>query len=119
MVNFKNLAVFATALFSCALGAPVAEEEPTFKISGSKGEVIKGKYIVTLKPDVKPQEFESHINWVTDVHKRSINKRGEKGLKGVERKYDGKYDFHGYAGSFDEETLEEIKNNPDVSPCIS
>ncbi|CAM1504434.1 Fc.00g020250.m01.CDS01 [Cosmosporella sp. VM-42] len=103
MVNFKNIAVVATALFSGVLGAPVAE----------KGSVIEGSYIVTLKSGVQAQDFESHLTWVEDVHKRNIEKRGRE-YKGVQRKYNGKYGFKGYAGHFDEATLKELKANPDV-----
>ena len=114
MVNFKNIAVVATALFSCALGAPVAEDDGTFHITGEKGSVIEGSYIVTLKPGVKAQQFESHLTWVEDVHKRNVEKRGSE-FKGVQRKYNGKYGFKGYSGHFDEETLKELKESPDVS----
>ncbi|KAF7555413.1 hypothetical protein G7046_g6567 [Stylonectria norvegica] len=102
MVNFKNIAVIATALFSCALAAPTA---------AAKGKVIEGSYIVTLKPGVKTSTFESHLTWVEDIHSRSINKRQ---FKGIDRTYNGKYNFHGYSGSFDKDTLAEIKKSPDV-----
>ena len=103
MVSFKNLAVIATALFSCALGAPIEERA---------GQTISGKYIVTLKPGVKAQDFDKHINWINGIQERSIDKRD---AKGVERTYNGKYNFRGYAGSFDDKTIEEIKASPDVS----
>lgn len=109
MVNFKNLAVAATALFSCALGAPVAEADSQV---ARRGETIEGKYIVTLKPSVSAQGLDKHIQWIEGVHERSLDKRG---AKGVERTYNGKYNFKGYAGSFDQKTIEEIKANPDVS----
>lgn len=101
MVNFKSLALVATAFFSLGLSAPVSD---------ASGKIIKGSYIVTLKADV---EAKAHLTWVEDVHKRSLSKRDEQ--KGVERTYDGKYGFHGYAGTFDKDTISEIKENPDVS----
>ncbi|KAF4976259.1 hypothetical protein FZEAL_7048 [Fusarium zealandicum] len=104
MVNFKNLAVAATALFGVALSAPVA--------SPATGDVVPGSYIVTLKSDIKDADVKSHLKWVDDVHKRSLTKRD--GQNGVERTYDGKYGFHGYAGTFDKATVAEIKENPDV-----
>ncbi|KAM6537679.1 hypothetical protein FALCPG4_003587 [Fusarium falciforme] len=102
MVNFKNLAIAATTLFGLALGAPVAQ--------GESGKVVPGSYIVTLKPDAKASELTSHLKWVDDVHKRSLSKRDTD--NGVERTYDGKYGFKGYAGTFDKETIQEIKENP-------
>lgn len=103
MVNFKNLAVAATTLFGLVNTAPTA------KVDSSK--VIPGKYIVTLKSDIAAADVESHLSWVGDVHKRGLNERAE---KGVERTYNGKYGFHGYAGSFDKSTIKEIKESPDV-----
>ncbi|KAG8674876.1 hypothetical protein FPOAC2_00914 [Fusarium poae] len=104
MVNFKNLAVAATSLLGLANAAPTAQV--------NSDEVIPGKYIVTLKSDIAASKLESHLNWVGDVHKRGLNERAE---KGVERTYNGKYGFRGYAGSFDKDTIKEIKENPDVA----
>ncbi|KAJ4263633.1 hypothetical protein NW762_006456 [Fusarium torreyae] len=104
MVNFKNLAFAAATLFGLAVAAPAV------KVDNSK--VIPGKYIVTLKADIAAADVESHLSWVDDVHKRGLNKRAE---KGVERTYNGKYGYHGYAGSFDKSTIEEIKKSDDVA----
>ncbi|KAM0345552.1 hypothetical protein ACHAPU_006481 [Fusarium lateritium] len=104
MVNFKNLAVAATTLFGLATAAPTAKVDST--------QIIPGKYIVTLKSDIAAADVESHLSWVGDVHKRGLNERAE---KGVERTYNGKYGFHGYAGTFDKSTIKEIKENPDVA----
>ncbi|KAK0385676.1 hypothetical protein NLU13_6853 [Sarocladium strictum] len=98
MASFRNLAVFLGALLPAVLAAP-APRAP---------EVIPGKYIITLKENVKP---DSHLSWVTDVHTRSLSKRD---TVGVENTYDiGKW--HAYAGEFDEATIEEIKSNPEVA----
>lgn len=105
MVNFTNLALVATTLLGYAIGAPVERDS---------GSVVKGSYIITLKPELKTDDLENHLTWVNDVHKRSVSKRDSQ-AKGVEITYDGDYGFHGYAGSFDSDTIEEIKNNPEVS----
>lgn len=108
MVNFKSIAVTATALFSGVLAAPMVDESGSFNTQ-SEGP-ISGSYIVTLKDGLDGAAAESHMRWVGEVHKRSINKRD---AKGVEQTYTG--NFNGYAGSFDDETLEQIRSNPDVS----
>lgn len=69
--------------------------------------MIEGKYIVTLKPEA---EVQVQVSWVNEVHKRSFAKRD---TAGVEHTYDIKT-FKGYAGEFDENTLAEIKANPNV-----
>ncbi|KAH7155670.1 peptidase S8/S53 domain-containing protein [Dactylonectria estremocensis] len=106
MVNFTNLALVATALLGYAVGAPVER---------ASGDVVEGSYIITLKADLNTDDLETHLTWVNDVHKRSIAKRDDSEAKGVEITYDGDYGFKGYAGSFDSEAIEEIKNNPEVA----
>ncbi|TQN63680.1 Alkaline proteinase, partial [Colletotrichum shisoi] len=55
-------------------------------------EAVPGKYIVTLKEDAV--NVESHLNWVTDVHRRSLGKRD--------------------TVDFDEATIEKIKASPEL-----
>lgn len=76
---------------------------------------IPGKFIVRLKPDVE-SHLEAHTEWVSHIHARNLARRGSSDTEtvGIEKTYSFA-DFEGYAGSFDEETLEAIKANPDVS----
>lgn len=105
MASLRRLAIFIGALLPAAFAAPTAAP------SSHKKEIIPGKYIVTLKEGISSEAVESHLTWVSDVHKRSLNRRD---TVGVEKTYGvGKF-FNGYAGEFDEATLKEIKNNPDV-----
>lgn len=106
MVNVKNLAIAASALFSITLAAPVIQES---SVAGEQGKVIEGSYIITLKSGTA--DLESHLGWVKDVHRRSLGRRQ---FTGVEKTYSGSYDFSAYSGSFDSATIEEIRNNPDV-----
>jgi cerevisin len=105
MVNFKNLAAIAGALLPFGLAAPLEAREQLPD--------VENKYIITLKPGISSPEVETHLSWVADVHKRNIARR-DVDLAGVEKTYDIA-DFHGYAGTFDEATIEELKSNPDVS----
>jgi hypothetical protein len=75
--------------------------------------VIEGSYIITLKSDLTARDLESHLGWVNDVHARSLGKRGH---GGVSKTY-SVHTFHGYAGSFDDETIATIKASPQV--CFS
>ncbi|KAL2756620.1 hypothetical protein ACRALDRAFT_1041140 [Sodiomyces alcalophilus JCM 7366] len=110
MVNFRRLAVFAAAFAPLGFAAP-AQEVPTEEVSyGTVGSTVPGKYIVTLKNNLKEQDVASHLSWVDGVHARSLHKRDN---SGVGETFDIK-DFHAYVGEFDEETIEAIKNSPDV-----
>lgn len=102
MVSFRKLA-FLLNFVPFAVAGPIQQRE--------EGPNVEGKYIVILKDSVSAEGAESHLSWVSDVHKRSLGRRD---LTGIENTYDMP-GFRGYAGQFDEATLEEIKNNPDVS----
>lgn len=78
----------------------------------SNQRILPGKFIVELQPDAR-SNLEAHTQWVSHVHSRNLARRGGDSL-GIEQTYSFS-GFNGYAGSFDEETLEAIKANPDVS----
>ncbi|CAM1500527.1 Fc.00g096890.m01.CDS01 [Cosmosporella sp. VM-42] len=103
MVNLKNLIIVTTAFFSCTLSAPATVQS---------GDIIPDSYIVTLKPTVTTSDAKLHIEWVNDVHRRSLDKRGS--TNGVKRTYDNKSGYQGYAGSFSKSTIDKIKNNNEV-----
>src|SRR5690242_19966004 len=103
MINVRNLAVFLGALLPAVIAAPA----PITK----RDDIIPGKFIVTLKPGVDAATAEAHLNWATDVHKRSFAKRD---TAGIEKTFAIK-DWQAYAGEFDEATIAEIKASPDVS----
>lgn len=103
MANLRRLALFLGAFLPAALAAPTPAEQLAAR------EVIPNKYIVTLKEGVEASDFESHLSWVNDVHSRK-----KRDVSGVDKEFHiGS--FNAYVGEFDEETIEEIKSNPDVS----
>ena len=106
MFNVRNLAVFFGALLPGVLAAPA----PITK----KDDIIPGKFIVTLKPGIDAAAAETHLNWATDVHKRSFAKRD---TAGIEKKF-GIKDWKAYSGEFDEATIAEIKASPEVSSIL-
>ena len=108
-MSFKRLLLLAAALLPVALGAPVQTEDKR----DAKIQAIEGSYIITLKSGLSARDLESHLGWVSDVHERSLGRRG---FNGVAKTY-SVHNFHGYAGSFDAATIETIKNSPQV--CLS
>ncbi|KAM0330663.1 hypothetical protein ACHAQA_003614 [Verticillium albo-atrum] len=101
MVNFRNV-LLGLLPFAAAAPLTAREEAPPS---------VENKYIVTLKSGISSDSVASHLNWVSDVHKRSLGRRD---LAGVEKTYDIA-NFHGYSGTFDESVVEELKNNPEVA----
>ncbi|KAM5346723.1 hypothetical protein ACJ41O_009728 [Fusarium nematophilum] len=116
MVKLKNLAIVATTTlvgYTLAVPAPASVvPEPGPAPAAEAGDIIPDSYIITLKTDIKPAKVKSHLNWVHDVHSRSLSKRDE---EGIERTYDNEAGFHGYSGTFDRATIREIKKSPDVA----
>lgn len=80
-------------------------------------ELVPGKWIIQLKPDVDVATIAAHHNKVREIHARNVLRR--RGLSsaesvGVEHEY-GFGNFHGYSGGFDAATIEELKGLPEVN----
>ncbi|KAF3797610.1 Alkaline protease 1 [Colletotrichum gloeosporioides] len=73
---------------------------------------VKDRYIVTFSPNISEAGIKSHLGWVDTMHARSLNRRD---TTGFEDRLDVGDDFHAYIGHYDEATVEELRNNPDVT----
>jgi oryzin len=104
-----------TALAAVAAAAPFfANAAP---VAPPMNEIIPGKYIVQLKPNVDVESIAAHHNVVRSIHARNLARRdGDDGPGGapVDREF-GFGDFKAYSGSFDDATVEELKALPEVS----
>lgn len=81
---------------------------------GRAGGNLSSSYIIVLREDTDESAFESHRLWVTNVHKNRLVRRDDPALTGWTTKYAfGK--FKGYAGAFDQTTVEKIRMSPEVS----
>ncbi|KAJ9155844.1 Subtilase [Coniochaeta hoffmannii] len=71
------------------------------------------KYIITLKHGLTARDLESHVSWVNQVHKRSLDASNNSMSTGagVHKTFGN---LHVYVGEFDDDTLEQIKSRPDV-----
>ncbi|PYI12478.1 protease [Aspergillus sclerotiicarbonarius CBS 121057] len=110
MASFKRALLLLGALLPAVFG--VTGQEPRQAI-----QTIPGKYIVTFKPGLADARIESHSAWATELHRRSLAGRStaDNSLPvGIERTYKINQ-FAGYAGSFDEATIEEIRRHADVA----
>lgn len=101
----KSVAIFS-ALASLAIAAPLPQDNaPSASTT---------KYIVTLKPGVEADVSVQHIEWAGDLHRRGIYRRQENGTVDEDLKVFKVADFNAYAGSFDEETIAQIKASSEV-----
>jgi hypothetical protein len=97
-----------------AIALPFLASAAPFKQS----EVVKGKYIIQLRPDVDIATIAQHHLKVREIHRRNILSRRDLSgddaeTEGVENEYSFG-DFHGYSGGYDEATIEELKKMPEV-----
>lgn len=109
MQSIKRTLLLLGAILPAVLGAPVQETRRA-------AEKLPGKYIVTFKPGIDEAKIQEHTTWATNIHQRSLERRGATGGDlpvGIERNYKINK-FAAYAGSFDDATIEEIRKNEDV-----
>ncbi|BFZ61548.1 proteinase B [Saitoella coloradoensis] len=100
--------------------------------SASTAETIDNSYIVVFHPHVESHHASTHHEWVSDCHSSYLQKRGQTSFSATDaEEVDGEistmfsgvkhvYDFangalRGYAGSFSDEVLEQIRSHPDVA----
>ncbi|KAI8962216.1 subtilisin-like protein [Daldinia sp. FL1419] len=99
-----RLATLIIGIFSLAIPALAG---PIDFSKLQDGDQVPGKYIISLKPNI---DLGIHLNWIHNVHKRSLSRRSTAGLE----KMFGFEGFSGYAGEFDDETIAEIMANDNV-----
>jgi oryzin len=104
----RILGLAVTAAPFIANAAPLA--------SRAADDLLPGKYIIQLKPDIDIASIAAHHNRVRSIHARNLARRdGNAAVSGgMEREFQIG-DFKAYAGSFDDITIEELKALPEVS----
>ncbi|KAL4821857.1 alkaline protease 1 [Aspergillus spinulosporus] len=109
MHSFKRSLLLLGTLLPAVFGAPV---EPR-----RAAEKVPGKYIVTFKSGLNVDQIDAHTTWASNVHKRNLERRGlaeRDKYSGIEKNYKINK-FAAYSGSFDDATIEEIRNSEDVA----
>lgn len=106
MAGFNTHAALLLSAILPALAVPT-----TNTANLKHGSVVPGNFIVKVKPELCDEDFESQVQWVSNVHKRSLSRRGTSGVRKT-FKFNG---FRAYSGEFDDSTLEMIKANETVS----
>ncbi|KAI5788991.1 alkaline serine protease Alp1 [Geopyxis carbonaria] len=97
-----------------ALAAPIANDAESARLSAQIGRIVPDNYIVVLKPEISVQAADAHRNWANDLHSRRSARRNDNSLAGITATY-SMSQLKGYAGSFDEETLNTIRESDDVA----
>lgn len=96
-------------------------------LSSANAEAIPNRYIIKFKKHVTDKHAADHHVWLNNVHSTNqeareveLRKRGQFPLvdqvfEGLKHTYKIGGGFTGYAGHFDDETIEAIRRHPDVS----
>lgn len=95
-------------------------------ISSSNAKEIPGSYMIKFKKHVTTLAAADHHEWVQDIHltqqkaKTELRKRSQSPMvddifHGLKHTYNIAGSMLGYAGHFDDETIEQIRRHPDVS----
>ncbi|KAI1919597.1 hypothetical protein LOZ58_005400 [Ophidiomyces ophidiicola] len=80
-----------------------------------ENQIIPDKYVVTFKSGVSKADIEAHTSWVSSVQARNVAKGFTTAeAPGVENTFNINT-FNAYSGSFDRETIREIKTHPNVA----
>ena len=109
MQFIKHTLLLLGALLPAILGAPIHD---TFRAP----ETIPGKYIVTFKQGIDAARIDDHSAWATDVHRHNKQRLGTtdgEQYMGIQENYKINR-FAAYYGSFDDVTIEAIRNHDDV-----
>ena len=120
--------LIALSLAACAAAAPKFSHESIHGdaapiLSSSNAEVIPNAYIIKFKKHVTESSASDHQMWIQEIHSTRENdridlrKRGivDDVFRGLKHTYKIGQNFMGYAGHFDDETIEKVRRHPDVS----
>ena len=112
-----------------AAGSPLVidtiHRESAPLISSVDATHVPNSYIVVFKDHVSREAATVHHSWVQDLHlanqaKGELRKRSQFSFQdtvfeGLRHTYDIAGGLMGYSGHFDDEMIEELRRNPDVS----
>ncbi|ROV95397.1 hypothetical protein VMCG_08514 [Cytospora schulzeri] len=125
--------IAALSLAACAAAAVVPSfstgtihNEAAPLLSSSNADAIPNRYIIKFKKHVTDSHASDHHTWLNSVHTTNqelreleLRKRGEYPLvddvfEGLKHTYKIGGAFMGYAGHFDDATIEQIRTHPDI-----
>lgn len=104
---------FILKVLASTLAVVYAVEAGNLLNFDNEKDVIPGSYIVVMKDETSTRDFKSHLGWAANVHQENLAKRGSSASTGMQFRFDIA-GWRGYSGKFDEETINEIVNHPNV-----
>ncbi|KAH6609761.1 hypothetical protein Trco_003107 [Trichoderma cornu-damae] len=108
MAWLQKLALLVVALLPCIAAVPIVNSKNHPDL------LTEGKYIITLQDSLSPSEFKAHISRISAVQYRNSLGRKQQGYSGIQKTY-AIGDFRAYAGAFDKDTIQAIRNDTKVA----
>lgn len=122
-----SFAAAASAAAVPSFSAGTIHNDAAPLLSSVNAEVIPDRYIIKFKSHVTDKHANDHHVWLNSVHSANqeasemeLRKRGQwpiegaTSFEGLKHKYSIGNGFSGYAGHWDEDTIEAIRSHPDV-----
>lgn len=114
------------AVASPVLNIGTIHQDSAPVISSTNAKEIPDQYIVVFKKHVTTDAAVRHHDWLRELHtsaegrRTELRKRSQFPIqdtiyKGLKHTYDIAGDFLGYSGHFNEDVIEQVRNNPDVA----
>ncbi|KAF4980317.1 hypothetical protein FZEAL_3634 [Fusarium zealandicum] len=93
-------------------------------LSSIDAETIPDSYIIKFKDHVDDSAASTHQTWIQDIHNNGEQERlelrkrsspfSDKAFSGLKHTFSIGDAFKGYAGHFDEDVIEMVRNHPDI-----
>ncbi|KAL4797530.1 peptidase S8/S53 domain-containing protein [Aspergillus venezuelensis] len=126
LLGLSLLPLLASATPMASVGSIHNEAAPV--LSSTNAKEIPDSYIVVFKKHVDTDAASAHHSWVQDIHEQQAGGRsdlkkrflgfefgfGEEFYDGLKGTFNIAGSLMGYSGHFHEDTIEEIRNHPDV-----
>ena len=123
---FAITALTASAVASSGFSTETVHKDAAPILSSSTADEIPNSYIIKFKDHVTDSSASDHHSWIQKIHsgredeRMELRKRSQfpivdEVFSGLKHTYNIG-DFRGYAGHFDDDVIEQIRNHPDVSP---
>ena len=127
LLGLSLLPLLTAATPMASVGSIHNEAAPV--LSSTNAKEIPDSYIVVFKKHVDTDAASAHQSWVQDIHEQQAGGRsdlkkrflgfefgfGEEFYDGLKGTFNIAGSLMGYSGHFHEDTIEEIRNHPDVS----
>lgn len=124
MKGLFSLSLLPLAAVASPMAVDTIHRDSAPVLSSINSKDVPDSYIVVFKKHVTSASAVEHHNWVQDLHKttemKKMRKRSQTPLQdevfnGLKHTYDLAGSLFGYSGHFDEEVIEQVRRNPDVS----